>query len=191
MSYDNCGLGQMVFGGHGYVREWGQEQLVRDVRIAQIYEGTNGIQSLDLLGRKVVANKADFYQTYSAEINTFILAHENNGSLANFIKPLRSSLTKLNSITDIIMAKSQYDRDLVGASATDYLAIFGYVSYAYMWALMAEKSIDKTESDDFYQAKLYVGEFYLTRLLPRIDAHIQAITAGSKPLMAMPADLFS
>jgi len=191
MSYDNCGLGQMIFGGHGYVREWGQEQLVRDVRIAQIYEGTNGIQSLDLLGRKIVANKGELFTVYQNEINQFIDVHKNNQALSPFITPLEESLAKLTELTQRLMTKNQQDKNLVGASATDYLAVFGYVSYAYMWAMMAEKSLDKTKQDDFYQAKLYVGEFYLQRILPRIDSHIQAIAAGSEPLMVMPADLFN
>ncbi|NQZ83059.1 MAG: acyl-CoA dehydrogenase C-terminal domain-containing protein [Colwellia sp.] len=190
MSYDNCGLGQMVFGGHGYVREWGQEQLIRDVRIAQIYEGTNGIQSLDLLGRKVVASKGQLFGVYQKEISQFIETHQANEALSAFIKPLQLSLTKLTELTETLLSNTQQDKNLVGASATDYLAVFGYVSYAYMWAMMAEKSLAKTEQDDFYQAKLYVGQFYLQRILPRIDSHIQAIAAGSEPLMAMPADLF-
>lgn len=190
MSYDNCGLGQMIFGGHGYVREWGQEQLVRDVRIAQIYEGTNGIQSLDLLGRKVVASKGQLFLVYQNEITRFIETHQNNEALSGFIKPLQQSLAKLSELTDFLLLNSQKDKNLVGASATDYLAVFGYVSYAYMWAMMAEKSLSRTEQDDFYQAKLYVGKFYIKRILPRVDSHIQAILAGSDLLMAMPADFF-
>jgi len=190
MSYDNCGLGQMVFGGHGYIREWGQEQLVRDVRIAQIYEGTNGIQSLDLLGRKVVASKGQLYSVYQNEISQFIKIHQDNEALNDFIKPLQQSLAKLDELTQFILTNSQQDKNLVGASATDYLAVFGYVSYAYMWALMAEKSLTKTEQDEFYQAKLYVGQFYVQRILPRVDSHMQAVLAGSEPLMTMPAALF-
>ncbi|MFT5757607.1 MAG: alkylation response protein AidB-like acyl-CoA dehydrogenase [Alteromonadaceae bacterium] len=190
MSYDNCGLGQMVFGGHGYIREWGQEQLVRDVRIAQIYEGTNGIQAFDLLGRKVVASKGQLFSTYQNEISQFIKTHQDNEALTDFIKPLQQSLVKLDELTQLLLTNSQQDKNLVGASATDYLAVFGYVSYSYMWAMMAEKSITKIKQDDFYQAKLYVGKFYMQRLLPRVDSHIQAILAGSEPLMAMPAALF-
>jgi len=190
MSYDNCGLGQMVFGGHGYVREWGQEQLVRDVRIAQIYEGTNGIQSLDLLGRKVVATKGQFFNEYEKEIRQFINEHSVNAELNSFIKPLHVALEKLTQLTETLLTRNKEDKNAVGASATDYLAVFGYVSYAYMWAMMAEKSLAKTEQDDFYQAKLYVGQFYMQKILPKMDCHIQAIQSGSEPIMAMPADLF-
>ncbi|SEL62847.1 hypothetical protein SAMN05216262_11582 [Colwellia chukchiensis] len=190
MAFESCGLGQMVFGGHGYIREWGQEQLVRDVRIAQIYEGTNGIQALDLLGRKVVANKGQFSQLYFDEITAFIDKHIGNDALNKFTTPLANALVKLKAVTELILIEQGSDKNMIGASATDYLAAFGLVSYSYMWALMAEKA-SANISQDFYQAKLYVGEFFNARLLPRIDGHIAAIEAGSKSLMAMPAALFS
>ncbi|MEW6992110.1 acyl-CoA dehydrogenase C-terminal domain-containing protein [Colwelliaceae bacterium 6441] len=191
MSYDACGLGQMVLGGHGYVSEWGQEQLVRDVRIAQIYEGTNGIQSLDLLARKVVANKGQFLSLFVDEIHQFIEQNKTNEQLSTYIYPLQSSVQKLQQVSDKLLIESVNDKSLVGASATDYLAVFGYVSYSYMWALMVERSMDLLEQDkDFHQAKLYVAQFYNDKILPRIDAHIQSINAGSEPLMAMPAQLF-
>ena len=190
MAYESCNLGQMVFGGHGYVREWGQEQLVRDVRIAQIYEGTNGIQALDLLGRKVVANKGKFLDVYFTEITTFIDQHANNQALTGFVQPLAVALEKLKAVTGLIIAEHDQDKNMVGASASDYLAAFGLLSYAYMWALMAEKS-SAHKDEDFYQAKLYVGVFFNERLLPRIDGHIHAIEAGSKSLMAMPESLFN
>jgi alkylation response protein AidB-like acyl-CoA dehydrogenase len=190
MAYESCNLGQMVFGGHGYVREWGQEQLVRDVRIAQIYEGTNGIQALDLLGRKVVANKGQFLETYFTEIRAFIEKNTKQQVLAGFIKPLAGALEKLEAVTDLIITVQKTDKDMVGASATDYLAAFGLLSYAYMWAIMAEKA-SKQITNDFYQAKLYVGDFFVQRILPRIDSHINAIEAGSASLMVMPEGLFN
>ncbi len=190
MAYESCNLGQMVFGGHGYVREWGQEQLVRDVRIAQIYEGTNGIQALDLLGRKVVANKGQFLETYFTEIRAFIEKNNKQQALAGFIKPLAGALEKLKAVTDLIITLQKTDKDMVGASASDYLAAFGLLSYAHMWALMAEKA-SKQISDDFYQAKLYVGNFFISRILPRIDSHINALEAGSESIMLMPESLFN
>ncbi len=190
MAFESCGLGQMVFGGHGYVREWGQEQLVRDVRIAQIYEGTNGIQALDLLGRKVVANKGQFFQLYFDEITAFIDKNAENEALSNFVQPLAEALAKLKAVTELILTEQSRDKNMVGASATDYLAAFGLVSYSYMWGLMAEKATTQAE-EDFYQAKLYVGDFFIARILPRIDSHIAAIEAGSKSLMVMPEGLFN
>ncbi len=189
MAFDSCALGQMVFGGHGYVREWGQEQLVRDVRIAQIYEGTNGIQALDLLGRKVVANKGLFLESYLKEITAFTNLHVQTPQLSAFIEPLIIAVDKLKQLSTHLLTKCQSDKHLVGASATDYLAVFGYVSYGYMWAMMAEKSYDKADNE-FYLAKLQVGDFYMKRLLTRIDSHSQSIFAGSDSLMAMDETLF-
>jgi alkylation response protein AidB-like acyl-CoA dehydrogenase len=191
MAFDSTVHGQMVFGGHGYVREWGQEQLVRDVRIAQIYEGTNGIQSLDLLSRKVVANGGAFYELYRNEIQDFIAKNANTEALCPFMAPLSAALAKLDTLTASIIYNSESDKNAVGSAATDYLAVFGYVSYAYMWAMMAEKSLEKMEQADYYQAKLAVAKFYMERILPRIDSHIQAIESGSDNLMAMPDSLFS
>lgn len=189
MAYESCGLGQMVFGGHGYVREWGQEQLVRDVRIAQIYEGTNGIQALDLLGRKIVANNGLFLETYTSEISAFIDENRANHAMADFIVPLQSSLEKLTAVTQVIIKQKSEDKNLIGASATDYLAAFGLVSYAYMWSLMAKHAL-AASTDEFYQAKLQIGKFYMARLLPKFTSHITAIEAGSSTLMTMPEELF-
>lgn len=195
MAFDSTVHGQMVFGGHGYVREWGQEQLVRDVRIAQIYEGTNGIQSLDLLGRKLVANEGDFYGIYREEIHTFIEQHIDNADLCDVIAPLKNAIDKLDTLSATLIYEAAEDPNSVGSSATDYLAVFGYVSYAYMWAKMVVKARQKlsegSEDNEFLSAKIHVGAFYMQRILPRIDAHIQAIDAGSDSLMNMPEALFT
>lgn len=190
MAYDSCGLGQLVFGGHGYVREWGQEQLVRDVRIAQIYEGTNGIQSLDLMARKVASNNGEFLSIYLDEINEFISTHNENKSLAPLLASLEDAVGKLKKITNIVLEQAKEDKNTLGSAATDYLAVVGYVSYAYMWAMMTEKSVGKEEQDSFYSAKFSVAKFYLTKILPRIDSHIKVIESGSEPLMDMPASFF-
>lgn len=189
MAFDNCALGQMVFGGHGYVREWGQEQLVRDVRIAQIYEGTNGIQALDLLGRKVVANKGAFLALYIAEIESFINENQGNSELSVYLEPLTESFNILKTVSAEIIENATSDKFLVGASAVDYLAIFGYVSYAYMWTMMEQVAVAKA-GDEFYLAKRQVGQFYMQRVLPRIHSHHAAISAGSSSLMSMNEDLF-
>jgi len=190
MAFDSCGLGQMVFGGHGYVREWGQEQLVRDVRIAQIYEGTNGIQALDLLGRKVVANDGEYLRLYLDEITDFIKHHESRNELKEYLALLASSVEKFKKATAFILGNVKQDKNIIGSAASDYLAIIGYVSFAYMWLIMLEKAKGSTSDDEFYQSKVFIGQFYLQKLLPRIDSHIQAIEAGSETLMEMPAALF-
>ncbi|MBT4522344.1 MAG: acyl-CoA dehydrogenase, partial [Halieaceae bacterium] len=196
MAYESCNLGQMILGGHGYIREWGQEQLVRDVRIAQIYEGTNGIQAMDLLGRKVVANSGAFLEIYCDEIRAFITAQEANEHTAAFLKPLADAVDKLEQVSEYIFAQVEDDPDIIGASAADYLAVVGHVSYAYMWALMltasAQYQSDEAEAaDDFCQSKNYVGQFYLQKILPRIDGLIQAIESGSDCIMTMPEELFN
>ena len=191
-AFESCAHGQMVLGGHGYIREWGQEQLVRDVRISQIYEGTNGIQSLDLLGRKVVAPKGEYLKLYLADIEQFIETHQQNEQLAGLLSPLTLAVEKLKQVSDNVFNQVANDKNAVGASATDYLAVFGYVSFAYMWVMMAAIAIEKqTESsDDFYQTKLFLADFYMKKLLPRIDSHISSIESGSESLMAMPESLF-
>ena len=192
MAFESCTHGQMVLGGHGYIREWEQEQLVRDVRIAQIYEGTNGIQSLDLLGRKVVANNGEFLTIYLNEINAFIDKHQNNAKLSVYLSPLVDSLAKLQRATDTVLTMQSEDKNTVGSAAVDYQAIFGYVSYAYMWVMMVEKSLDKLQQsqDDFYQSKLILADFYMAKILPRIESHLLSLTSGGECLMAMPQEMF-
>ncbi|MHC3973928.1 acyl-CoA dehydrogenase family protein, partial [Pseudomonas aeruginosa] len=132
---ESCVLGQQVFGGHGYIREWGQEQLVRDVRIAQIYEGTNGIQALDLMGRKVVANGGLFLSIFSREVRAF--AAGANAELAEFVTPLLTALDLLDNLTQGIVARAGNDPREIGAASVEYLHLFGYTAYAYLWARMA------------------------------------------------------
>ncbi|MEW6983478.1 acyl-CoA dehydrogenase C-terminal domain-containing protein [Colwelliaceae bacterium 6471] len=192
MAFESCVHGQMVLGGHGYVREWEQEQLVRDVRIAQIYEGTNGIQSLDLLGRKIAADNGKMLELYLQEIQTFIDNNAEQEPMSFYIQSLENAVSKLKKVTQLLLDAKQSDKNAIGASATDYQAIFGYVSYAYMWNMMVEKSLNKLHAgDDFYQGKLYLAQFYMSRILPRIDAHIKAIEAGSDSIMSMPESFFA
>ena len=127
---------------------------------------------------------------YFDEIKSFIDNQSDNAALTAYIQPLAAALDKLQAVTALIINDQGEDKNMVGASATDYLAAFGLVSYAYMWAIMAEKSVAQP-NDDFYQAKLYVGAFFNERLLPRLDGHIQAIEAGSTSLMVMPEGLFN
>ncbi len=187
--FDVCVLGQQVFGGHGYIREHGMEQLVRDVRIAQIYEGTNGIQAMDLLGRKIAANQGDFLKVYLAEIEAYIATIEGKTSLMPFVEGLKFASNTIQQVTRGIFANLQDDPHMVGTSANDYLHLLGYVSYAYMWARMAEQSIDKT-GDDFHDAKIKTGLFFVQRLLPQISSLAMAIMQGAKPTMALSVDQF-
>ncbi|MQU24032.1 acyl-CoA dehydrogenase [Pseudomonas helleri] len=183
---DSCVLGQQVFGGHGYIREWGQEQLVRDVRIAQIYEGTNGIQALDLLGRKVIANDGVALRLFTAQIREFT---------AQPGKPyqheLLQAVQRLEDLSDWLQAQAKLNPNEIGAASVEYLQVFGYVAYAWLWARMAEVAQGSLEADPaFYTAKLATARFYFKRLLPRIDSLEQSIRAGSESLFELDAASF-
>lgn len=183
--------GQQVFGGHGYVREWGQEQLVRDARIAQIYEGTNGIQALDLMGRKTVANKGAYFKVFAEEIRSFI-ADNADAALAEFVKPLAKAIDNLEELTELVIDRSQSNPNEVGAASVEYLHVFGYTAYAYMWAKMAKAALARLDddADGFYQAKLGTGRYYVKRVLPRIHSLSESVRAGSEPLFELDAAQF-
>ncbi len=188
MGLDSCVNGQQILGGHGYIREWGQEQLVRDVRITQIYEGTNGIQALDLLGRKIVANKGAFFDTYLSEIRDTISTGDEFGA------SLLDVLSQLETVTQQLLKESESNPDLINASCVEYLHAFGYVSYAWMWALMAKKAKEQLDAgsseSDFYQAKLITARYYFKRLLPRAHALLTAVTSGTEALFELDDECF-
>ena len=180
--------GQQVFGGHGYIREWGQEQLVRDVRITQIYEGTNGIQALDLMGRKIVGSNGAFYQLFADEVQAFI--SESDSSLAEFTKPLGAALDMLNELTRWVLDRARSNPNEIGAASVEYLHLFGYTAYAYMWARMAKAALGKEGQEEFYASKLGTARFYFARLLPRIHSLDASVRAGSESLYLMDASQF-
>lgn len=180
--------GQQVFGGHGYIREWGQEQLVRDVRITQIYEGTNGIQALDLVGRKIVGSDGAFYRLFSDEVRQFIATADH--SLGEFTRPLGDSLGMLDDLTNWILDRAKANPNEIGAASVEYLHLFGYTAYAYMWAMMANAAVGKEGQEDFYANKLSTARFYFARLLPRIHSLNASVRAGSESLFLMDAEQF-
>ncbi|EKT4482201.1 acyl-CoA dehydrogenase C-terminal domain-containing protein [Pseudomonas putida] len=180
--------GQQVFGGHGYIREWGQEQLVRDVRITQIYEGTNGIQALDLMGRKVVASGGAYYRLFSDEIRQFIASA--GSELDEFAKPLAASLDQLDGLTEWVLEQAKGNPNEIGAASVEYLHAFGYVAYAYMWALMARAAKAGEGDEVFYSGKLGTARFYFARLLPRVDSLVASVKAGSESLYLLDAEQF-
>ncbi|HHK2872722.1 TPA: acyl-CoA dehydrogenase C-terminal domain-containing protein [Pseudomonas aeruginosa] len=186
---ESCVLGQQVFGGHGYIREWGQEQLVRDVRIAQIYEGTNGIQALDLMGRKVVANGGLFLSIFSREVRAF--AAGANAELAEFVTPLLTALDLLDNLTQGIVARAGNDPREIGAASVEYLHLFGYTAYAYLWARMAAAAQRQREVDPaFHDGKLATARFYFARILPRVHSLAAAVEASSESLYGLEAEQF-
>ncbi len=188
--------GQQVFGGHGFIREWGQEQYVRDVRITQIYEGTNGIQALDLLGRKVIANNGQWLKDYCHEILLFV-----SGALSIELKVYAAQLAEQTEIAlalaDELITRSQKNPDVIGDSANDFLHMIGLVSYGYLWLKMAQEShqlLETTHQDqfsaDFLNAKQHCCRYFFNRELPRINHLVYCIKAQTDDLMAMPASLF-
>ena len=182
---ESCVLGQQVFGGHGYIREWGQEQLVRDVRIAQIYEGTNGIQALDLLGRKVVADGGQSLAQLAGEIRAFC------ESEPPYAAALLDALQRLESTSLWLREQAATDANAVGAASVEYLHLFGYVAYAYMWSRMAATARERQADEPaFYDAKLATAAFYFARLLPRVLSLQASIHAGSTSLYLLDAGQF-
>ncbi|WP_030139254.1 MULTISPECIES: acyl-CoA dehydrogenase C-terminal domain-containing protein [Pseudomonas] len=175
--------GQQIFGGHGYIREWGQEQLVRDVRITQIYEGTNGIQALDLVGRKIVGSGGAFYKLFADEIRHFTATA--SSELSEFTKPLNDAVGTLDELTEWLLDRAKSNPNEIGAASVEYLQAFGYTAYAYMWALMARAALGKENQDEFYASKLGTARFYFARLLPRIHSLSASVKAGSESLFLL------
>lgn len=183
--------GLQVFGGHGYIAEWGMEQYVRDARINMIYEGTNTIQSLDLLGRKVLGDMGQKLRKFGKIVEAFIEDEGVRKDMQEFIDPLADLASKVEKLTKEIGMKAMMNHDEVGAAAVPYLRLVGHLVYAYFFARMAKIALtNKASPDSFYQAKLFTARFYFAKLLPETAQLIRAASAGSKTLMAMPADLF-
>ncbi len=198
MGLDAANLGMQVLGGHGYIREHGMEQIARDARIATLYEGTTGIQALDLLGRKVLlGSRGRCVREFTAKMRQLAMPHVvSGGLLGRLARTLWRGAWQWNLLTLRLMLKARRDRDSVGAASVDYLMFGGYMMMAYFWALQAQRadallrSGDGAESADFYNAKLQTAEFYFERLLPRAQAHARSVLASTHSLMQMPNDHF-
>ncbi|WP_457787157.1 acyl-CoA dehydrogenase C-terminal domain-containing protein [Pseudomonas sp. PL-6] len=188
MALETTVHGQQIFGGHGFIREWGQEQLVRDCRITQIYEGTNGIQSLDLMGRKIVGSGGSYYKHLADEIKAFIASADAN--LDEFTQPLAAAVQNLDELTAWVLDRAKGNPNEIGAASVEYLQVFGYTAYAYMWALMARAALGKEAQDAFYASKLGTARFYFARLLPRIHSLTASVKAGSESLYLLDAAQF-
>ncbi|WFS18218.1 acyl-CoA dehydrogenase C-terminal domain-containing protein [Pseudomonas sp. 905_Psudmo1] len=188
MALETTVHGQQIFGGHGFIREWGQEQLVRDCRITQIYEGTNGIQSLDLMGRKIVGSGGSFYKHLADEIKAFVASADAN--LDEFTKPLAAAVQNLDELTAWVLDRAKGNPNEIGAASVEYLHVFGYTVYAYMWALMARAALGKEGQEEFYASKLGTARFYFARLLPRIHSLSASVKAGSESLYLLDAAQF-
>ena len=186
--WETATLCQQVLGGHGYISEWGMDQYVRDARINMIYEGTNGIQALDLLGRKVLMDGGQKFGRFAALVQAFLKENAGRPELAEFTAPLAKLLADTVALTQEIGAKAKADPNEVGAAAVPYLRITGHLCFAWLWARMAALAIGK--DDDFHAAKVATARFYFAWLLPEVEQRFREARAGAPSLMAMPADAF-
>jgi alkylation response protein AidB-like acyl-CoA dehydrogenase len=188
-------LAVQVLGGHGYVHEWGVEQLVRDARIAQIYEGTNGIQALDLVGRKLGQDTGRLLRRFFHPVSAWLEAHAEDADLAEFTGPTAKAFARLQQATLTVAQRGMSRPEEAAAAATDYLRLFNLVAMAFMWCRMAEVAGGKLRAGangdaGFYQSKLDVGRFYMARVLPRHSVHFQGVMAGGETLGLMAAEAF-
>jgi alkylation response protein AidB-like acyl-CoA dehydrogenase len=184
-----------VFGGHGYIKEWGMEQFVRDARINMIYEGTNTIQSLDLLGRKVLGDNGAKLKKFGKMVAEFIEEEGTNEDMQEFVNPLAELGEKVTKLSTELGMKAMKSPDEVGAAAVDYLRVCGHLVFAYFWARMAKVALQKqadaaTADDPFYKAKLHTARFYFAKLLPETASLIRTARAGAAPMMDMEEALF-
>jgi Acetyl-CoA dehydrogenase C-terminal like/Acyl-CoA dehydrogenase, C-terminal domain len=190
-AFESTNLGMQVFGGHGYIVESGVEQYVRDARISSLYEGTNGIQALDLVNRKIARDDARCLNRLFDEIEAFGSGCEGDQQMTEFTVRLLSALDKARSVTAIVLESAARDPDAVGAAAVHYTRVIGHLLLAYMWAQMAGVALARRDCDDcFYATKVATARFYFARLLPEIDYQIAVIGAGPEHLMALDNDAF-
>jgi len=195
VGYEAANHGVQVFGGHGFIAEWGMEQIVRDTRIALLYEGTTGIQALDLLGRKILMTQGGALRNFTKLVHAFCKEQEGNEAMKPFVEPLNKLNKEWGDITMKIGMTAMQDRDEVGAASVDFLMYSGYVTLAYFWARMVsvaqQKLAEGTSEEAFYKAKVQTGKFYYDRVLPRTVAHAQMIAAGGESIMAMEEEHFA
>jgi alkylation response protein AidB-like acyl-CoA dehydrogenase len=184
---------QQVLGGHGYIGEWGMEQFVRDARIAMIYEGANGIQALDLVGRKLPKDGGRALQTFFAEIDLFLADNKGEAELKPFLEGLAAAKEDVGEATGWLMTNGFSNPDNAGAGSMDYLHLFALLCLAFGWAQLAKAAIAKKragEKDPFYANKLLTGKFFLARILPDARAHLAKLKSGAEPLMTLAAEAF-
>ena len=192
--FDNAVAAQQMYGGHGYIEEWGMSQYVRDARIAMIYEGANGIQALDLVGRKLGANGGRAVMAYFKEVGDFCEENRDNENMAPFTKSLKKGLNDLQASTMWFMQNGMSNPDNAGAGSTDYMHLFGVVALGYMWARMAkvaqEKLANGGEDADYLENKLVTARFFFERIMPETALRRERVEAGSESTMALDAAAF-
>ena len=186
-------IGVQVFGGHGFIREHGQEQYVRDARIAQIYEGTNGVQALDLVGRKMPEGAGRLLRRFFHPVSEYVAAKVEDEVMGEFVQPLAKAFVRLQQATAQVARVSLARPDEAGAASVDYLRLFGLTTLAYLWCRQAEVAMAKIaagETDVFYEGKIATARFFMERLLPETSGRFSALMAGGKSMMTFPDDAF-
>src|SRR5256885_9700176 len=193
VGFSNAVMAQQMYGGHGYIAEHGMEQFVRDARIAMLYEGANGIQALDLVGRKLPRDGGRAAMAFFGEVAGFAKEHGGNDAMKPFVTPLSAALGHLQQATGWLMQNALAKPDNAGAAATDYMQLFGLVTFAYMWARMAKVAQDKIAASGatpYLTTKLVTGRFFMERMLPETHVHLARIQAGCATTMELAAEAF-
>lgn len=193
--FEVANIGMQVFGGHGYIREHGMEQIVRDGRISMLYEGTTGIQALDLIGRKVLGSGGKLLKGFAKDLQHFCTENHADDAMKEFVKPLSAAMKDWGDLTMEIGTKAMENPDEAGAASVDYLMIGGYVVLAYMWAQMAKTAQDKlaagSDEKDFYEAKIKTARFYFQKVMPRMLSLQATARAGAESMMALDESHFA
>ncbi len=193
--FEHAVMAQQVFGGHGYIEEHGMSQFVRDARIAMIYEGANGIQALDLVGRKLAMNGGRAIQAFFKEVGDFCEEHRADEGMAPFTKVLKKGLNDLQAATLWLMQNAMQKPENAGAASADYMHLTGLVAMGYMWGQMAkaaQQALAQGAGDDasFYENKLITARYFMERVMPESAAHLARISSGADTMMALPAEAF-
>jgi acyl-CoA dehydrogenase len=194
LGFDNAVRAQQMYGGHGYIEEWGMSQFVRDARIAMIYEGANGIQAMDLVGRKLPRHGGRAVMTFFNEVATFCQENAADEAMKPYVAPLQAALGHLQQASLWFMQNAMAKPDNAGAGACDYMHLFGLVAMGYMWARIAKAAQAKKAQGNGVaakmDAKLVTGRFFMERMLPETGARLASISSGAEAVMALPAEMF-
>ena len=194
LGFECTSHGVQVYGGHGFIKEWGMEQLMRDTKISCLYEGTTGVQALDLLARKILGSKGEILKPFGAEVTAFCVENAANEAMQEFIQPIMNFGRDWQKMTETLGMKAMKNPDEIGAASVDYLMYSGYLTLAYFWAKMAKVAQEKLAAGDadkaFYEAKIKTARFYFQRMLPRAQGHAACVENGADAMMAHDVDEF-
>lgn len=195
LGYEAANHGVQVYGGHGFIKEWGMEQIIRDAQISKLYEGTTGVQALDLLGRKILLGKLKSFNEFREVVSEFIKTHDNRAEMKPLMRQLKRYMLQWRINTYRVAFKAAKNRDMVGSASVDYLMYSGYIVMGFFWAMMADKAYSAIKAgkgdQDFLKAKIQTAEFYFDRLLPRAKSHSKMMLKDPRTLMQMKEEHFA